>query len=145
MHNLSNTSRKRIEGIHEDLIKLIEISIRYSPYDFGIPQNGGLRTTEDQQGLYAIGRTKEKSRGVVTYLDGVDKKSYHQTGMAFDIFLYDEHGACWKCIYKYKKIAEHIFIMFDFMSKCGKFEGYKLEWGGNWNNPDYPHFQIVKE
>ena len=51
--------------------------------DVHIPNQGGLRTTADQQALYAQGRTTPGN--TVTKADGVNNKSYHQSGMAIDV------------------------------------------------------------
>jgi peptidoglycan L-alanyl-D-glutamate endopeptidase CwlK len=139
-YKLSKRSWNRLEGVHPKLLSLIELSIVESPYDFGIPMYGGVRSTEDQQQLYAKGRTKEGK--IVTYADGVKKKSNHQAkdngyGYAFDIFCYDENGkATWDSKY-YKEVAEHILNIADAL-------GYEVEWGGNWKFKDYPHFQLME-
>ena len=54
MYKLSVRSTERLEGINIVLIDIIEKSIVNSPYDFGIPQYGGLRTAEDQKKLREI-------------------------------------------------------------------------------------------
>ena len=138
-YKLSKKSWSRLKGVHPKLISLVELSIPDSPYDFGIPPYGGLRTTEDQQELYAKGRTKEGK--IVTYTDGVKKKSRHQAkdngyGYAFDIFCYDENGkATWDAKY-YKAVAKHILEIAVTL-------GYDVEWGGDWARfKDYPHFQL---
>lgn len=144
MYSLSKKSREHLNGVQKEVSDLVELSIKYSPHDFGIPKFGGFRGEDDQKELYAIGRTKELDRKPITYLDGVFKKSYHQSGLAFDIYIYDEHGACWDCTYKYKEVKEHIFTMFDFLQKCGYFEDMKIEWGGDFKKfKDFPHYQIV--
>ena len=146
-HNLSSSSRNNLEGVKTAIILLIERSLKKSPYDFGIPKDGGKRTKERQQYLYSIGRTIELDKGIVTNLDGIKKKSIHQFGMAFDIFLYDDHGACWSCLGKYEDIAEVIKTEFTLMQKEGHFcKCEKLVWGGDWKSfQDLPHFQISKK
>lgn len=143
MYKLSRSSRKNLKGVDKEIMHLLEISITYSPYDFGIPKYGGFRSEDRQRELYEIGRRGKSSEKTVTNCDGKIKKSYHQSGFAFDIFIYDEHGACWDCTYKYKEVKEHIFAMFDFAKNCGYFEDMKIEWGGDWKFRDIPHFQIV--
>ena len=58
MYKLSTRSRGRIDGINPILIEIIEEAIKESPFDFGIPEHGGLRTDEEQIEMYAQGRTK---------------------------------------------------------------------------------------
>lgn len=44
-----------------------------------------LRTKERQQFLFSIGRTRQKNRRPVTYIDGITRTSMHQRGKACDI------------------------------------------------------------
>lgn len=135
---LSKNSKKNIEGIDSRLIKLVERSIAKSPHDFGIPSDGGFRTAQQQNNLF-------HKRPQVTWIDGFKKKSYHQTGKAFDIFVYDEHGACWACREKYLEISEIIKAEFALMKEEGIFkENETIEWGGDWTKrkKDLPHFQL---
>lgn len=137
-YKLSERSRKRLEGVHPSLLLLIDYSIFDSPYDFGIPLYGGLRSVEDQQKLYAKGRTLKGK--IVTYTDGVKRKSNHQAkedgyGHAFDIFIYVNGKVTWNSKY-YKIVADHI-------KNCAKELKINIEWGGDWTKfKDYPHFQL---
>jgi peptidoglycan L-alanyl-D-glutamate endopeptidase CwlK len=127
MYKLSNRSRSRLDGINPVLIEIVEEAIKDSPFDFGIPQSGGLRTAEDQNKLF-----NQK----VSKCDGYDKKSYHQSGNAFDIYAYVNGRASWETKHL-KPIAEHIL---NVANECFNVE---LTWGGNWPNfKDLPHFQI---
>ncbi len=136
---LSNNSLKNIKGIDDRLQILVVNTLLYkSEHDFGIPRDGGMRTAERRNELY------QKTNPRVTWVDGYEKKSYHQSGKAFDVFLYDEHGACWDCTDKYTEIYLAIKQEFDEMKKEGIFRKYEnLEWGGNWKKKDLPHFQLV--
>lgn len=140
-YKLSDRSKLRLSGVHPNLVSLIETAIKDSPYDFGIPEFGGLRTLNDQQKLYAIGRTVEVGRKPVTFTDGVKKKSNHQAktdgyGHAFDIYIYDNEKkkASWD-IDKLEAVARHL-------QKVGKELGIDLKWGGDWKWKDYPHFEF---
>ncbi len=146
MYKLSNNSKDNLRGVKSPLFALVERSLKKSPHDFGIPRDGGKRSAERQHELYEIGRTKEKDRKPITWLDGYDRKSYHQSGMAFDIFVYDEHGACWDCKWKYKEIADVIKSEFVKMQKEGHFcKCERLVWGGDWETfKDLPHFEVRK-
>ncbi len=87
-----------------------------------------LRTTAEQDALYAQGRTKPGT--IVTNAKGSSYSSYHQWGVAFDIYRADGRGAY------YDKDG--------FFSKVGKIGvTLGLEWGGNWKSiTDKPHFQL---
>lgn len=134
---LSRRSKKRLEEVNSKLKLLITRVLDKSPHDFGIPRHGGKRTAEEQNSLY-----NQVPR--VTWLDGYIKLSYHQSGNAFDIFIYDEHGACWKCEFKYHEVAEIFLKEFDLMKKEGIFsENEVLKWGGHWKRfKDLPHFEL---
>lgn len=133
----SRNSKKNIKGCKESVIELANRVIVKSPYDFGIPQYGGLRTAQEQNNLFH--RVPK-----VTQLDGFRRKSYHQSGWAFDIFIYHDGKACWDCIDFYKAVWEEIEKEFYKMKEEGKFDKDQfIEWGGNWKRfKDYPHFQI---
>lgn len=87
-----------------------------------------LRTKEDQDALYAQGRTKPGS--IVTNSPGSSYSSYHQWGTAFDFFRNDGKGA--------------YYDSDGFFTKVGKIGvSIGLEWGGNWKSiVDKPHFQL---
>lgn len=134
---LSKTSKSNIKGVRKEIIQLIERVLKKSNHDFGIPKYGGLRTPQEQNNLF-------HKRPKVTWLDGFKKKSYHQSGNAFDIFVYDEHGACWDCKYKYKEIANLVKEEFKLMQEeCIFGENEQIKWGGDWIRfKDLPHFEI---
>lgn len=137
-YKLSKTSNKRIEGIDQRLQDLVGRVIKISPHDFGIPKDGGIREAKRQYELFII-------RPSVTNCDGYKRLSYHQSGKAFDIFLYDEHKACWAkgCYHKYDAIAEVFKSEFKLMKEEGIFEENEIfRWGGDWGRPDRPHFEL---
>lgn len=87
-----------------------------------------LRTTEEQDALYAKGRTSPGA--IVTNAKGSSYQSMHQWGVAFDICRNDNKGAY------YDKDG-----FFDKVGKIGQSVG--LEWGGSWKSiKDKPHFQL---
>lgn len=87
-----------------------------------------LRTKEEQDALYAQGRTKPGSK--VTNAPGYSYSSMHQWGVAFDFCRADGKGA-----------FDTSGGFFDKVGKIGQSIG--LEWGGSWRSPvDKPHFQL---
>ncbi|KKP64362.1 MAG: hypothetical protein UR61_C0047G0004 [candidate division WS6 bacterium GW2011_GWE1_34_7] len=127
MFQLSQTSYNRLKGIDQRLIDIVTMAIITSPIDFGIPQDGGLRTVERQKELFDLKKSK---------CDGYKNKSYHQSGRAFDIYAYVDKKASWDRAHL-KTIADHLILVakrdFDI----------NLEWGGNFKGfVDMPHFQI---
>ena len=127
-YKLSKRSLSRLDGIRSVLIAVLVEGIKDSPYDFGIPKTGGFRTANDQKELYNLGVSK---------CDGVKNKSYHQSGNAFDIYIYEAGKANWNKD-KLKLVAEHL------KETAKNKYGISLEWGGDWISwQDYPHFQIT--
>lgn len=85
------------------------------------------RTVERQDYLYAQGRTRSGS--VVTNAKGNNMSSYHQWGLAFDI-------------YNNVKGDEYNIIVLNKAGEIGQKMG--LEWGGTWLGfKDKPHFQYT--
>jgi len=135
MYKFNDDSIKVINTIDSRLGALVHCVLANSKYEFRIPSTGGLRTSEEQNELFNKGWSK---------LDGYNKKSYHQSGYAIDIALYDDHGLCYKCKHKYENIASSFKTYFDIFKNLGIFpENSKIIWGGDWKNfIDLPHFEI---
>ena len=106
----------------------------------------GLRTTKEQQALYAKGRTQ---------LNGVDKLSYHQNGNAIDFTpfvnwqrfkfvgrltgnsnqvsqLVKVTGLSSTQVWERVHREFHGTAMFFYLAAHEL--GYKITWGGDWNN-----------
>ena len=133
----SKKSLKRLEGVAPSLKLLFEISLINSPIDFGIPKHGGLRTTEDQQDLYAQGRTEPGA--IITKVDGVDKVSKHQSGEAVDVYAYVNGKASWD--------KTHLAIIAGVVYATASELGVHIKWGGTFGSKDfhgwdYPHYQL---
>lgn len=123
---LSNNSINNMKGIDNRLIDIAEVAIKLSNIDFGIPSTGGLRTTEDQAKLFADGVSKA---------DGVNSKSYHQSGKALDVYAYVDGKASWDKL--------HLALVATAMLQASAQLGYELKWGGLWKSwQDMPHFEL---
>jgi len=93
----------------------------------------GLRTWDEQDALYAKGRTLAPLGKPYTVTDAKGGQSFHNFGLAFDIVVLDSVGkADWDDTHpSWKRSAE-----------IGKSLG--LEWGGDWKSrKDMPHFQYI--
>ena len=122
MYSLSDKSKKRLEGVHPDLVRVIEEAIKESPYDFSITQ--GLRTLEQQQALFNAGKSQTM-------------RSRHLSGHAVDIAVIDNGTVTWD-FDKYKAVADHI-------KAVAKLNDIPINWGGDWRSfKDGPHFELNK-
>ena len=86
----------------------------------------GLRTTAQQQALYAQGRTAPGK--IVTRADGVHVLSNHQSGRAVDC-----------CFTTGEAFGEH--QPWARYGELVRAEG--LHWGGDWTHPDRPHAELA--
>lgn len=123
---MNQRSLDRLKGVKQILVDILVEASNDSPYPFEIPPFGGLRTAEEQNGLFL----KKVSK-----CDGYKNKSEHQKGTAFDIFLLINGTASWDKV-KLEKVARHL-------QEVAKDSKIKLDWGGDWKSfKDMPHFQI---
>jgi peptidoglycan L-alanyl-D-glutamate endopeptidase CwlK len=86
MFKLGTNSINNLAGVDGRLIDIADLAITLSNIDFGIPSTGGLRTEAVQAKLFADGVSKA---------DGVNNKSYHQSGKALDVYEL-KWGGLWK-------------------------------------------------
>jgi peptidoglycan L-alanyl-D-glutamate endopeptidase CwlK len=133
----SKRSLDNLQGVHPDLSRLMNLAIRNTPIDFTI--TCGVRTAQQQQDLYAQGRTKPGA--IVTNADGVRSKSNHQPksdgyGHAVDLYPFVNGSVQVNDVAGLKRISEHI-------KAVARLNGIRIEWGGDWAMRDYPHFQLT--
>jgi peptidoglycan L-alanyl-D-glutamate endopeptidase CwlK len=136
MAKFSKRSLDNLKGIHPSLARVMNEAIKETPVDFTI--TGGVRTDEEQQKLYAQGRTAPGN--IVTYTDGIVKKSNHQPkedgyGYAVDLYPYMNGTVQLNNVPAMKTIAYHI-------RKTAERLGIAVEWGGDWKMRDYPHYEL---
>jgi peptidoglycan L-alanyl-D-glutamate endopeptidase CwlK len=124
--SFSQKSLNRMSGVNWQIIEVAKLALSISSIDFGIPRHGGLRTSEEQQQLF-----NDKA----SQLDGTIKKSYHQSGMALDVFAYVDGKASWdEC---------HLTIIAAAMLEAANRLSVNMRWGGHWSNfKDMPHFEV---
>lgn len=117
---LGTRSRQRLQGVHPDLVRVVEHAIKISPVDFTVLE--GLRTKERQAELMKAGAT--------TTLN-----SRHLTGHAVDLGAYVGGEVRWDWPL-YHQIAHA-------MKRAAKDLGVDMVWGGDWTSfKDGPHFEL---
>jgi peptidoglycan L-alanyl-D-glutamate endopeptidase CwlK len=143
MYRFSTRSLDRLEYVNPTLIAILKDAITDSPYDFGIPRDGGFRTFHRQAELYARGRTTKDliDKGITNVEGRPDKsritwtlKSFHMTGNAVDIYAFVEGTPSWNMEYL-EPIARHLI-------KVAEKHGVILNWGQDLWGKDGAHFQI---
>jgi peptidoglycan L-alanyl-D-glutamate endopeptidase CwlK len=135
-YTLSERSLKRLEGVEEDLVKVVHLAIKRTPVDFGVAWQGGLRTPEEQNQLFKDGYSK---------CDGHEKLSKHQFGEAVDLQVYVGGTAV--------QSEKMQCIVAGVIASCALELGITLRWGGDWDQDgdirdnkfnDLYHFELVR-
>lgn len=117
---LSDASRKKLAGVHPDLVRVVEHAITLSDIDFRVAE--GRRTRERQAALFKAGATKTMN-------------SRHLTGHAVDLVAMLDGGVRWDWPL-YPKIAAA-------MKRAAADLRVPIVWGGDWSTfRDGPHFEL---
>ena len=117
---LGSKSRRALNGVHPDLVRVVERAITLTKKDFTVIE--GLRTRERQRELVRRGASRTMN-------------SRHLTGHAVDITPYP---ISWDWDDGYYDIA-------DAMKEAARLEGVEIEWGGDWRTfKDGPHWQLPR-
>lgn len=120
---LSGRSEHRLEGVHQDLQKVVRLAITLTEVDFGVTE--GMRTVERQRELVAKGASQTM-------------KSRHITGHAVDLVAFVGGEVRWDWPL-YSKLA-------DAMKRSAQALGVPIAWGGDWKTfKDGPHFELDRK
>lgn len=118
--------------VEEQLDKLIQ---KTAELGIVIVITDGFRSSEDQDRLYQIGRSKEGN--IVTNAKGGE--SYHNFGLAVDFAIKTPSGdVIWDMNYDGNGNG-----ISDWMEVVESAKSLGFEWGGDWAKfKDYPHLQM---
>ena len=112
---LSKRSLGKLEGVHPDMVVTVKRAIELTTVDFGVTY--GVRTLEEQEKLYASGRSQTmKSKHLIQ-----DTGYSH----AVDLVAYDGPNVVWE-LNVYDNIA-------DAMAEAANEVGCKIKWGAAWS------------
>ncbi len=119
-YSLGARSLQRLEGVHPDLVRVVNRAISISDLDFTVLE--GLRTVERQKVLFAKGATRTMN-------------SRHLTGHAVDLAPVIDGQVSWDWPL-YNRLAK-------FVLEASAEEGVPLTWGGTWTAfKDGPHWEL---
>jgi len=117
---LGKRSRSRLDGVHPDLVRVVERAIEITEVDFTVLE--GLRSEERQRRLVAAKASKTM-------------RSRHLTGHAVDLGAYVDGRVAWDWPL-YHVIAKA-------MKQAARELKIPVEWGGDWRTfKDGPHWQL---
>lgn len=119
---LSQRSKDRLQGVHPDLVRVVERAMAMSDLDFMITE--GLRTKEQQAKYVAAGRSQTMN-------------SRHLTGHAADVAVLLDGQLSWEWKY-YEKLSKTF-------KQAAADLGVAITWGGDWKTlKDGPHYELKR-
>ena len=125
MFALGPRSKMRLNGVHPDLVKVVERAIQISTIDFTVLE--GVRSPERQRVLYDAGASQTLNSRHIPGHDGF--------GKAVDLGAWVDDQVDWSWPL-YPRIA-------GAMKLAAKELNIPIEWGGDWKSfKDGPHFQL---
>lgn len=125
---LSARSLSNLEGVHPDLVKVINHAITITPLDFMVIE--GARTKAKQIEYYKAGKSKTIKGG-----RHVPENNRVKLSHAVDLGAFVDGKLTWEWKY-YETLAKAI-------KESAKAVGVPIEWGGDWKSfKDGVHFQL---
>lgn len=124
---LGNRSKQKLEGVHPDMVAVVERAIELTKVDFGVTY--GVRTVEEQEKLVASGRSQTmKSKHLIQdtgYSHAVDVVAYDGGDVVWEINVYDDICDAFK-----EAAIEH---------------GVAIKWGAAWSEGDIRTYEGTAE
>ena len=124
---LSNRSKGKLEGVHPDMVAVVERAIELTKVDFGVTY--GVRELDEQKRLVASGRSQTmKSKHLIQ-----DSGYSH----AVDVVAYDGSEVIW-AINVYDDIC-------DAFKQAAEEHGVAIKWGAAWSEGDIRSYSGTAE
>lgn len=128
MFQLGPRSKMRLNGVHPDLVKVVERAIQITTVDFTVLE--GVRDPQRQRTLVESGASQTMNSRHIPGADGFAK--------AVDLGAWVDDQVDWSWPL-YHKIAAA-------MKEAANQVKVPIEWGGDWKTfRDGPHFQLPKK
>lgn len=121
-YKLSKRSLRKLQGVDENLVAVVERAIELTKVDFGV--TFGMRTVEEQEALVAAGRSQTM-------------KSKHLEGRAVDLMAYVNGKGCWE-LNVYDDLC-------DAMKEAAEELGVAVKWGAAWSEGDIRSYEGTSE
>lgn len=126
--SLSSRSRGKLEGVHPDMVAVVETAITLTKVDFGVTY--GVRTMEEQKRLYESGRSqtmnsKHLLQDDTGYSHAVDVVAYDGSDVVWEINVYDD--------------------ICDAFKKAAEMHGVAIKWGAAWSEGDIRSYRGTAE
>jgi peptidoglycan L-alanyl-D-glutamate endopeptidase CwlK len=146
-----NSSKSKLEGVHSDLVKVMETAIMNSKQDFSVVE--GLRSVSRQRMLVNKGKSQTMN-------------SRHITGHAVDLLPFPFGGDVDGDGTPNVEDWDQYYPIADAVIAAAKHHNVAIRWGGNWRGgdirlwkesgkalaksytgsfPDGPHFELFRE
>ena len=119
---LSNRSKSRLEGVHPDMVAVVERAIELTKVDFGVTE--GVRSIETQEKYVAAGKSQTM-------------KSKHIEGRAVDVVAYVGSSVSWE-LNLYDDIC-------DAFKAAAEELGVSIKWGAAWSEGDIRSYKGTAE
>jgi peptidoglycan L-alanyl-D-glutamate endopeptidase CwlK len=119
MYHLSQRSRTKLLGVHDDLVEVVNRAIGLTQVDFGVLE--GIRTIEKQKQMVESGLSQTM-------------RSRHLTGHAVDLFAYVNGEVDWEFEH-YIRIADAMRVAADSIRRVEFPNGIPIIWGAAWHKP----------
>ena len=124
---LSSRSKKKLDGVHPDMVAVVERAIELTDVDFGVTY--GVRTLAEQKKLVASGRSQTMKSKHLKQDDGYSH--------AVDVVAYDGSDVVWE-INVYDDIC-------DAFKQAAIEKGVAVKWGAAWSEGDIRSYEGTAE
>ena len=125
--SLSNRSRKKLEGVHPNMVAVVERAIELTKVDFGVTY--GVRSVQEQEKLVASGRSQTmKSKHLIQdtgFSHAVDVVAYDGSNVVWELNVYDDICDAFKKAAEEKQVA--------------------VKWGAAWSEGDIRSYSGTAE
>ena len=124
---LSTRSKNKLEGVHPDMVAVVERAIELTKVDFGVTY--GVRSLAEQEKLVASGRSQTmKSKHLIQdsgYSHAVDVVAYDGSDVVWEINVYDD--------------------ICDAFKQAEIEKGVAVKWGAAWSEGDIRSYEGTAE